>query len=131
MARQMWNETFATGIDYVDFEHKRLLELINRIADHLEGDPSAESVADCLGEIHDRVAAHFALEERALREHGFADFAAHKADHERLLDEVRTMMEAFDRGACEGCRTTLDRCLVRWFASHAGNRAAHPRALGS
>ena len=131
MARAAWDDAFATGIDYVDFEHKRLLELINRVAERLEGTPSEETIADCLGEIHDRVSAHFALEERALRDHGFADYAAHKADHERLLDEIRAMMEAFEKGACETCGTTLDRCLLRWFESHAGNRSAHPRALGS
>jgi hemerythrin len=37
--------------------------------------------------------AHFALEERFMREHGYDQLALHKADHERLLDEIREIMD--------------------------------------
>lgn len=43
---------------------------------------------------------------------------AHKADHERLLEKMRTMMDAFEAGACETCGKTLDDCLTAWFRQH-------------
>lgn len=113
-----WKDDFATGIAYIDYEHRRLVELINRICADLDLADAKEAVADGLGQLYAQVSAHFALEERAMRENRYALYDLHKRDHERLLDEMRYMMEAFDAGECETCNKTLQECLRDWFHKH-------------
>lgn len=113
-----WKEDFATGIGYIDYEHRRLVETINRICADMARRASELTVADGLGQLHAQICAHFALEEKLMREKGYPHYAAHKAEHEKLLDEIRTMMDAFEDGLCETCGKTLEECLTAWFYKH-------------
>ena len=113
-----WKDEFETGIAYIDFEHRRLVALINKTCESLAKDSTAKEIAACLGELYAGVCAHFALEEKVMREKTYALYEVHKADHERLLEEMRYMMDAFEAGACETCGKTLDDCLTAWFRKH-------------
>lgn len=113
-----WTDQFETGIGYIDYEHRRLVDLINRAGDSLAGAGPYDVVAECLGELYAQVCAHFALEERLMLAKNYELYDAHKADHEALLDEMRYMMDAYENGLCETCGTTLDDCLTAWFRKH-------------
>ena len=113
-----WKDEFETGIAYIDFEHRRLVTLINKTCESLAEDSATARIAECLGELYAGICAHFALEEKLMREKKYALYEVHKADHERLLEEMRTMMDAFEVGACENCGKTLDDCLTAWFRRH-------------
>ena len=115
-----WKAEYAIGIDSVDFEHRELIELINALHANLtesETDEADEAVPAFLGEIYAKIAAHFALEEREMRARGYDEFANHKADHERLLDEIREIMDDYElRGAFD--EETLAARLSEWFGAH-------------
>lgn len=113
-----WKDEFETGIAYIDFEHRRLLKLINKTCESLAEDSAAATVAACLGDLYARICGHFALEEKLMREKKYALYEVHKAHHERLLEEMRTMMDAFEAGVCETCGKTLQDCLTAWFRQH-------------
>jgi hemerythrin len=117
MALIDWRQEFETGIAEVDHEHVALVALINRIhADLLAG--AGTTAADCLGELHDAIAAHFALEEKLMRARAYARYAPHKEDHERLLDEIRDLMEAHGQVGAAATSADLSVRLERWFSRH-------------
>jgi len=112
-----WQENFAIGIAEVDHEHRRLIDLINSLHAALGDDRARDRVEMFLGEILADVTAHFALEERVMRERHYAAAAEHKADHERLLDQLRDMMDAQADGVVlDDARFGAD--LAEWFAGH-------------
>ena len=84
-----WREDYCTGIEGVDFEHQELIRQINEVYEMIERDSDREQVIDSLGEIYGSIAAHFALEEQMMRRHDYDRYAEHKADHDRLLDDIR------------------------------------------
>ena len=88
-----WRPAFATGIPAVDHEHQELVGQVNAIIDALGGTSEPVAIEAALGDLHDAISAHFALEERIMRDHGYAGYRPHKEDHERLLDEIRDVME--------------------------------------
>ena len=94
MALIEWREEFNTGIADVDHEHRELVELINRLHAHIANGADPIRVGEFLGEVFARIAAHFALEESIMRKHSYDEYRAHKAEHERLLDEIRDIMDA-------------------------------------
>lgn len=112
-----WKPSFALGIPSVDLEHQEMIGLINEAYDRLEdrGDPVA--IEAMLGEIHAGIAAHFALEERLMREAGYAEYQAHKEDHERLLDQIMDLMDDYASDT-EAGRERLQRGLSDWFSVH-------------
>jgi hemerythrin len=113
-----WQDKFETGIGYIDYEHRRLVDLINRVTGDLGAAGQEADIADCLGELYAQISAHFALEESVMRDNRYGLYDLHKADHEKLLEEMRYMMDAYEAGACETCGKTLDACLSEWFHKH-------------
>jgi hemerythrin len=127
MALMEWRDEFRLGIASVDHEHQQLFALINaaHAAMGERGSPaprgergSPGAVGDFLGEIHAAIAAHFALEEKIMRERAYDQYAAHKADHERLLDDIRAMMDENEAGYFSGGEAILAARLKEWFSRH-------------
>lgn len=113
-----WHDGFLTGIASLDHEHREMIELLNDMADSVLPEGDAERVADFLGEVYAKIQAHFALEERIMRAHRYAGLATHKADHERLLDELREIMESQEDDAGFDYREALSIRLRDWFMVH-------------
>ena len=114
-----WRDEFSTGDPAVDFEHRELINLINELHEQLSaGSHSADDVENFLGEINLKISAHFALEERIMREANYDGYDAHKDDHENLLDGIREIMIDYDAGAYSEFEETLARNLDSWFTNH-------------
>jgi len=112
-----WRNEFSLGIPSVDHEHRELIELINTTHARLRAGAQHAEVEDFLGEIFARISAHFALEERTMLLLGYLEYWGHKADHERLLDQLRDIMEDFETSDAldvDALSTRLD----DWFTIH-------------
>lgn len=119
-----WREEFSVGVPSVDHEHQELIALINTVHDRLNAPHSTMEIGDFLGEIFARISAHFALEERIMRAAGYSRYAEHKADHERLLDEIRDIMDDYeDRRVFD--ERKLGEHLGVWFTEHFKTHDAH------
>lgn len=113
-----WRDEFSIGIEGVDHEHRALIDLINRLHQELVEQKAAPRTGAFLGEVHAQIAAHFALEEQIMKQQRYADYTAHKVDHEILLDEIRDIMDAYERGDYAGGPDSLDQRLADWFGQH-------------
>jgi hemerythrin len=113
-----WREEHRIGIDALDFEHQDLFRRIDELLDDFARREERAEIEACLGEIHARMAAHFALEEKFMRDRGYADYAEHRAQHDRFLDDFVVAMAEFenDPGACAS--ETLEHDLKRWILDH-------------
>jgi hemerythrin-like metal-binding protein len=96
-----WKESYRLGIPAVDYEHQEMIALLNDLYEGLQGEVDPRSVDAFLGEVYARISAHFALEEKVMRDRGYDQYVDHKAAHERLLDEMREIMDEHDTGAFE------------------------------
>ena len=117
MSLLVWKSEYALGIPAVDHEHRELFDLINDLHASLFEPDSEATVMDFLGELFTKISSHFAIEEKLMRDGRYADFPAHKSDHERLLDEIRDLMDDYE----DGGDVDLDRFAVeleRWFSAH-------------
>lgn len=112
-----WKDEFSLGIEAVDHEHRELIGLINGLEANMQEYATQTTVVETLGEIYARISAHFALEEKIMREAGYDDFAAHKQDHEMLLDELLDVIDSIDE-AGRYDRAGLSSDLDRWFSDH-------------
>jgi hemerythrin-like metal-binding protein len=88
----VWKDQFATGMPGVDHEHRQLIELINSLFERMGRNCSGELTREFLGELYARTSAHFALEEKIMREARYDQYDLLKSDHERLLDRLRDIM---------------------------------------
>jgi hemerythrin len=117
MALLRWKDHYSVGIEAVDHEHKELIELINRLYDELMAKGGSLTASAFFGDLIKAISAHFALEERFMRERGYDQLPQHKEDHERLLDEILSLMDEFDRNEVPD-REDLATRLDAWFSCH-------------
>lgn len=112
-----WDERFLIGVPSVDYEHRELIGLVNEAYERLNRSGDKWAILDFLGEIYTRVSAHFALEERLMREKRYDRYAEHKTDHERLLDEILDIMDGYEdeKFFSDG---QFARALRAWFGDH-------------
>jgi len=121
MAPLEWKDSYSVGVAAVDHEHRELIELVNRMHAVLERGGDPDEVQRVFGDLFRAISAHFALEERFMREHGYDQATPHKADHERLLDRLRDIMDDY-RGADDraeaGAADRLVAAVDAWFVNH-------------
>jgi len=112
-----WKPTYSLGIPAVDLEHRKMIEMINDVYSQIDREHDEESVQIALADIHAGISAHFALEERLMREAAWPEYTNHKDDHEELLDQIRDIMDAYTDDP-EAGREILRRRLSDWFGRH-------------
>ncbi|MDH4559798.1 MULTISPECIES: bacteriohemerythrin [unclassified Pseudomonas] len=122
MAYLEWESDLDTGIEVIDGQHKRIVEMINDLhAAQLQMDKAA--VARVIEEVVDYTLSHFAFEETLLEDAGYQFSRAHKKVHELFIRRVnvfRTRHQAGDDVADE-----LKDLLGRWLFNHIRNDDAN------
>jgi hemerythrin-like metal-binding protein len=112
-----WRDEFSIGLPDVDHEHREMISMINALHESLGPAVDGDRVVAALGEIHARIAAHFALEEREMHRLDYIAFLDHKADHERLLDDILDIMDSVEATAGYD-PVKFGRRLSKWFTEH-------------
>lgn len=117
MAPIEWKPQYSVGNPAVDAEHQELIDLVNRTAAAiLDRRPEAD-VQRGFGDLLRAISAHFALEEQQMKAYGYDQRAQHKAHHERLLDDLRDIMDD-DETSREKAAERLATTLEAWFGDH-------------
>lgn len=124
-----WRKEFETGIADVDHEHRELVDLINELHEAVRVDADRDTISNFLGEVFARISAHFALEETVMRKHRYDEYEAHKAEHEKLLDEIRDIMDAHEASDSADYQSTLSTTIRDWFVNHFKNKDARLHRL--
>lgn len=112
-----WKDEFSVGVPSVDYEHQALIELINELYASVKSDDSKSMIIEFLGEVFTKISAHFALEEKVMRERNYDEYEQHKQNHELLLDEIRDIMDEYEDNQ-QFEEEELSRRLHNWFTEH-------------
>lgn len=115
MSQLQWLPVFETGTREIDYQHRRLVDYINRL-DALPSDASTESISDALDNVVDYTLYHFAFEECLLEEAGDRHLQAHQRMHAGFMAQLRSLQDRFATGAL-GSEELRD-LLSRWLSDH-------------
>ena len=116
-----WNHCFVTGLDTVDEQHRRLVDVINRfgvLVMRQEGASGAE-LQGVFAELAAYAQYHFA-EEEALMLAARVDarhLAEHRQIHARFIDEVTLLHRNLPADSQQAARSLLQ-FLTQWLAYH-------------
>ena len=88
MNRLCWNDSFSVGVSELDEHHRRLAELINKLADEVDATPESEAVVDILSALSDYANYHFAREEKLLEQHQYPALGEQIDEHSHFCEIV-------------------------------------------
>lgn len=106
-----WSAEFEVGIAVVDAQHRRLIEIANKMHG-LRTSPKRWHGA--LEDLMAYAQYHFSLEERLMAEAGFPGLEAHRQAHEALAEEVTRLWHERDTVTPE----QVLELLVSWVLTH-------------
>ena len=113
-----WSNELSVGIDSIDEQHKKLVNMINALNDAMQ----TGSSNDLLGKIFSGLAAytqkHFAYEENMFAEYGYTDSEEHKRQHNELIAQVVELKEKFMENPQGTISADLMQFLKRWLTNH-------------
>lgn len=116
-----WDDSFLIGIEELDQEHKVLINDINKLHEELARHDEKSEIEKRLGDIYARLQAHFALEERVMKEHGYEFFDEHKREHDELLDSYTEYMLQFLNNTNFSSGNLIEDTLTHWIVNHIIN----------
>jgi hemerythrin-like metal-binding protein len=112
-----WGPTLFTGIKIIDDDHKKLVDMLNRLNDAMGSGKSKEVLGTLLDELVQYTVKHFGNEERLMAEHKYADAATHMGQHKKLVADVVAFKEKLAAGKAM-ISIELMKFLKEWLANH-------------
>ena len=120
MAFIEWREEFATGIESMDTQHKKLVDLINALHTAMTERRGNEVMMPVLERLVLYTTVHFDAEEALMQKHGFPHFAPHRQEHEKLKAQVVDFQNQVKAGKTHISVQVLQ-FLREWLLNHIQN----------
>ncbi|MBA3022992.1 MAG: bacteriohemerythrin [Gammaproteobacteria bacterium] len=115
MAYLHWSNELDTGIEVIDKQHRRIVDLINELNTANEGGDTAV-INHVLGELVDYTLSHFSFEEELQEKANYPFFKAHKRVHEIFTKRVGEFQQRAANG--ENVAPELLSMLKIWLVNH-------------
>jgi hemerythrin len=92
----IWDEDFIFGIGIIDYQHKRIIDLINEIIDLMNDKESIEDILFFVDELFGYVLSHFKTEERILKMLNYPHYNEHKSIHQCYINKIQKLYNLGD-----------------------------------
>lgn len=115
--RVEWHEGLSVGNRIIDAQHKKLFDIVNRLALAISEPKSRRSLAGVAEELQRYAAVHFHHEEAKMREANFPDLVAHRIEHQLFEEKLKSLVGPLQSGSTFTASTTL-RWLTDWIGDH-------------
>lgn len=114
-----WNRNFEIGLPSVDQQHQMLVELINDLAQAIEGGAQLPEVHQLTEALMSYAVNHFSEEEQFLAQAPLpeAEKVRHRAAHRSFVEKVQQQTQREDLLEAEVAQGTLE-FLTTWLVSH-------------
>jgi len=118
MAYIEWTEDYATGINAIDEQHKRIIHYINQLSDAKNLNES-DLTEEVLLNLIDYTLSHFAFEESLMEDVAYDASDIHIKTHDAFRDKIDAYRKRHETG--EDIANELYKLLNIWLVEHIRN----------
>jgi hemerythrin len=111
-----WNDTYLVGIQPIDNQHQKLVEIINKVAKSIKLGNSKESI-QLIHELVSFIKTHFKFEEELMAKYNYNDYEHHRYEHEKLNDEIKVFYDDLQNGF-QVLNSEIMYFLRNWLMDH-------------
>ncbi len=69
-----WDDKYSVGISSIDEEHKKLIDIINKVIDAKQHTDNSIEITEILNEMNNYVLTHFANEETYMIKYNYPEY---------------------------------------------------------
>ncbi|HPN85137.1 MAG TPA: hemerythrin family protein [Victivallales bacterium] len=115
-----WTKDIETGIEEIDFQHRKFFELMNALLNLAFSGEEAEKIPKSIDMIKSYIRYHFSMEEELMIKSSYHLYKEHLAAHHYFKEEI-SKMECLLKDQKEPPKALITRynyMLVEWFLKH-------------
>lgn len=115
-----WNVNFATGIEVIDLQHQKLVELVNLLANHFAYQADLPTLSGIFEQLTRYAVYHFETEEAVWLEY-FPDdkvFTNHLSSHQDFIETIAGFQHANQHKDLNQIVEDILSFLTQWLAFH-------------
>jgi hemerythrin-like metal-binding protein len=98
MALIQWNDELSIGINSIDEQHKKLINMINALNDALLSGQANQALSEIFDELAVYTVEHFGYEEELFAQYGYSESQVHKNEHSALIEQVKNLQQKVKNG---------------------------------
>jgi len=117
MAILVWDNKYSVGIALFDQQHQKLVDMVNKLHDAMKAGQGKAVLGDILKGLLTYTQTHFQAEEKAMSQHAYPDFNAHKKQHQDLVAQAVAIQKKFESGQAALTVEVLQ-FLNDWLVKH-------------
>ncbi len=111
-----WNSGYSVGIEAIDVQHRKLLEVINSLCSIIE-DPDLQKVVPVLRDLVLFTREHFQTEESLLKKNNYPYYSEHKHEHDHFIAKVILFLKEHSENK-NNLSKEIFIFLKEWFDHH-------------
>jgi len=112
-----WNDHLNVGVEEIDQQHQKLVQLINGLHNHMLAGDASEIMNKVLDRVIEYTGFHFQTEEQLMAQYAYPDSAAHKKEHKDLVDTAVNLQVKLKSGNSHLTMETMH-FLQDWLQHH-------------
>lgn len=116
----VWSKILSVGIDEIDEDHRKLVNIFNLLNHAVTEGETPDYLAAILDELIKCTAWHFSHEERLMLKYRYDGIDEHRAEHQDLLKTAKELQQQIlqaDKPVAEENIVALE----RWLTEHIFN----------
>ena len=113
----VWGDVLSVGVDEIDEDHRKLVNIFNTLNHSVTEGASPEYLAAVLEELINCTVWHFSHEERLMLKYGYEGAEEHKAEHQELIQGARELQQEILQAGKPVADEDIE-SLERWLTGH-------------
>lgn len=113
----VWGEILSVGVEEIDEDHRKLLNIFNVLNRSVMEGESSDYLAAVLEELINCTVWHFSHEERLMLKYRYAGIEEHKAVHRELIKSARELQQEILQADKRVAEEQIE-FLERWLTEH-------------
>ncbi len=89
----VWDHLLSVGVDEIDEDHRKLLNIFNVLNHSVTEGESSDYLAAVLEELINCTVWHFSHEERLMLKYAYEGIEEHKALHQELIESAKKLQQ--------------------------------------
>lgn len=112
-----WGEVLSVGLDEIDDDHRKLINIFNILNHAVTDGESPEYLAAILEELINCTVWHFSHEERLMLKYGYEQTDEHKTEHQELIQGAKELQQKILQEDKPVADEDIE-ALERWLTGH-------------
>lgn len=112
-----WNDSFKLGIEELDEQHEKLIDMLNSFYESIQHDDSEREIEKALFTLASFAKYHFHGEEEMMEKHSFPGIRQQKLKNQEVRDKLAGLKEDFEKEGTN-VQSEILKYMKSWIQNH-------------